>query len=115
MQYVRIIAKPTPEHRDASPFCVDAIIDDEGRILGRHALLGLAGYFHTRDEHFYPFVLDPNGRVDFGKGYAEQGSERYATVDLREDVVRTGRMLTWDSQNYGVTQYRITDIQILPA
>jgi hypothetical protein len=112
-KYVRIAAKPTIDNPDSPTFCVDAMIDESNRIIGKHALFGLSGRFDSRDTEFYPFVLDPSGRVDFGMGYDEEANERFGETDLRERTIQIGELVTYTSVNYGLQRYRISEVQTL--
>ena len=114
MRYVRIFAEATPDNPEAPPFCVDAILDDADEIVGSAPLFGVQGRFNRRDEHFEPFVLDSDGRVDWGDGFDQAANDRFGHFDIRSDCVTLGRLLTLRTGNYGVQLYRITRITPLP-
>jgi hypothetical protein len=114
MRYVRVFAEPSEDNPDASPFYVDAIVDDAGEIQGRHALFRVQGRFERRDEHFEPFVLDSRGQIDWGDGFDQAANDRFGTLDVRDAPQTKGRLLTLQTRNYGTQRYRITSIEDLP-
>ena len=115
MRYIRVFAEPAAGEPDTLPFCVDAIVGDDNRILGRHALFGVLGSFDFRDVQFEPFLLDHDGKVDWGSGFDDIPNERFGTVDFRDGPVTVGRLLTFQTTNYGAQHYRIARIFELPA
>jgi hypothetical protein len=112
MQYVRIVAKPTIDNPDAAPILVDTIVDETGRILGKHTLFGTFGSLERKEDAFYPFTLDISGKIDYGSDY-DHG--RFATFDLRDDKIIADRILTYMSPGLGTQRYRINKIILLPA
>jgi hypothetical protein len=69
MEYVRISAEAIPDNPEQPPMHIDAIIDDAKKIVGKHALFGLhSSRDRYKGEHYYPFSLDKDGRVDYGVG-----------------------------------------------
>lgn len=113
-RYVRILAEATADNSDEVPFYIDAIIDEDGKICGKHALFGVLGRFDRKDEQFEPFVLDSNGQLDWGDGFDETPNERFGELDLRDAPVSENRLLTMRTINYETTYYRITRIDALP-
>jgi hypothetical protein len=114
MRYVRIVAKATADNPEAPPLYVDAVVDEQGRLAGRHALFGFQGKFDRKDEHFYPFIFDRAGTIDFGLGYNDTPDLRYAKLDLGDNPVEPGRLLTLDS-HWGRQLYRIDELAELPT
>jgi hypothetical protein len=68
------------------------------------------GVWQDRNEETRcPFVLDPNGEVDFGTGY--DGQDRYYQTNIAEVDLAIGADVEWRSEDYdgrykvvGVTQ-----------
>jgi hypothetical protein len=114
MRYVRVFAEPTVDNPESHPLSVDAIIDDAGNILGRHALFGLSGNFERADEHFEPFVLSSKGRADWGDGF-DASNDRYGDTDLRDGPLIAGRLFSFTTNDWGTERYRIARIVELPA
>ena len=110
---VRVVAEPTVDNLGSPPMSIDLVILGTGRIAGRYALFGMQGSFGSRAEDTCnPFVLNPDGKIDFGKGYSK--GERYAEFSIRDGNVSVGRLLTLTSSNAGIEHYRIARIEPLP-
>jgi hypothetical protein len=116
MRYVRIIAEPTVDNPDHPEFYIDAIIDDENNIAGRHMLFGLQADLNRKlsQEHFYPLVVEKDGKIDYGRGFDAPANERYGSTDLRQGQIQVGRIIHINASNYGDLLYRISRIVPLP-
>lgn len=90
---VRIIAKPLPENPAEAPIFLDVVIDDDDMIATNRAVFGLSGNFDHSEEHFYPFVLQKDGKMNFGRGYEDTG-DQYAKLDIRDVPIRVGQLIT---------------------
>jgi hypothetical protein len=115
MRYVRVLAEGTEDNPHAPPIYVDAIIDDDANIIGRHALFGLQGRFDRKDEHFEPFVLDHKGQMDWGDGFDSKPNDRLGNFDLRDGPLNVGRLLKLRTYNYPICRYRIARVIQLPS
>lgn len=71
------------------------------RVVERTLFFGYTGQVGIA---FYPFVLLPDGRIDYGTDYADD--VRHISTDIRERPVRLGDLMT--------TQERDDDGQIKP-
>lgn len=115
MRYVRIRLDPTIDNQAEPPIWIDAVLGEDNRIIGNHAIFGILGDFDTRDVQFEPFVLDSKGQTDWGTGFDQPANERYGMLDIRDYPVIEGQLLTSSSPNYRSCRYRITRIVTLPA
>ena len=112
MKYARVFVEPTADSPNNSPFCVDVIVDDNGEMLGKHALFGLYGWFDRARGQLQPFVLGVDGRLDWGDHASD--SDRQGSVDLRDGPVLEGRLINY-RDSHGPATYRIKDIVELPV
>jgi hypothetical protein len=112
-KYVRVVAEPSVDNPTCKPIHVDLVIDDAGSIVGKHSVFGVQGDFNRKDEQFCPFVLDLNGKVDYGDGYGKNSSEQYAKLDLRDGLVEVGRILHLTSESFGPEVYKIRQVLVL--
>ena len=92
MKAVRIIANPLPEDPAEAPIFLDVVIDDDDMIASSRAVFGLSGNFDHPEVHFYPFVLHNDGKMNFGRGYEDNG-EQFATLDIRDVPIRAGQLV----------------------
>ena len=102
---VRLLARWDDDPLE-SPITLDAPLDaTRRRIAGRWDLLGATslGLPHCR-----PFVLNSDGRMDFGEGRAD--GDRFWRCDIREQDITVGSLfrVTWSGGESGV--YRIDKI-----
>ncbi len=113
-QYSRIHLQPTVDNPVAAEFFFDLVLDADGHITGRHAVFGVRGDFHRRNESFDPCVLHPDGQIDFGMGYEGDPARRYATTDLLGHRIGSGekiRVVTGGEASF----YRVARVIPLPA
>ena len=113
-QYSRIHLQATVDNPEAAEFYFDLVLDGEGHIVGRHAVFGLRGDFHRRNESFDPCVLHPDGQLDFGMGYESDPERRYATTDLLRHRIGSGEKISVVTGDL-VTTYRVARVIPLPA
>ena len=113
-QYSRIHLQPTVDNPDTPEFYFDLVLDSDGHIVGRHAVFGLRGDFHRRNEAFDPLVLHPDGQLDFGMGYESDPLRRYATTDLLRHRIGSGEKISV-VEGDRVTTYRVARVIALPA
>ena len=113
-QYSRIHLQPTVDNPGAPAFYFDLVLDAEGHIVGRHAVFGVRGDFHQRNESFEPCVLHPDGQVDFGMGYEADPGRRYASTDLLKHRIGSGEKIGI-VQGGATRQYRVARVIPLPA
>lgn len=113
-QYSRIHLQPTVDNPEAAEFYFDVVLDGEGHLVGRHAVFGLRGDFHRRNEAFDPCVLHPDGQLDFGMGYEGDPERRYATTDLLRHRIGSGEKISVVEHDH-VANYRVARVIPLPA
>lgn len=113
-QYSRVHLQPTVDNPDAAGLYFDLVLDAEGHVVGRHAVFGLRGDFHKRNEAFDPCVLHPDGQIDFGMGYESDPARRYATTDLLRHRIAAGEKISLVSGDAAAT-YRVARVIALPA
>ena len=100
---------------DYKPLTIDAIVDKEGNILGRHALFGLWGDLAHDQDNFCPFVLRSDGMIVYDVSYKTE--ERYFRFDLRDGKAVKGRLLKYISKLVpsNVVDNRVDNIITLPV
>jgi hypothetical protein len=113
-QYSRIHLQPTVDNPTAPAFYFDLVLDADGRLVGRHAVFGLRGDFHQRNESFEPCVLHPDGQLDFGMGYEADPALRYADTDLLKHRIGSGEKISV-TQAGEKSLYRVARVIALPA
>jgi hypothetical protein len=64
----------------------------------------------TSDESLCPFVMSPEGEVDFGSGYS--GNDRIYACNILDVELAMGNEVEWSTENYQ-TKLRVVDIQQL--
>ena len=77
---------------------------------GRTAKAGLESFGlwqDKREDIRCPFVMDPNGQVDFGTGY--DGGDRYYETNILTLELAIGQQVGWRTEN-GEATFRITGI-----
>lgn len=93
-RYVRV-RLVYPEDESDQPYTLDLFLDAADRAVGPSLIFGACGRFDRAEERF-PFMLDPDGRIDFGAAMAT-AEERYWRTDLRNVALREGALVTlWD-------------------
>ena len=113
-QYSRVHLQPTVDNPEAASFYFDLVLDAEGHIVGRHAVFGVRGDFHRRNESFEPCVVHPDGQVDFGMGFEADPVKRYAITDLLRHRIGSGEKISI-TQGDEVATYRVARVIALPA
>lgn len=113
---VRVRMVPVPadlaedENKLDHQVTVDLIIDRLTReSVGRHMVFGIYGS-PVRDD-VTPFLLHPNGKVDFGNN-AEPG-ERFEKCNVRSRPIEVGELATWEN-DFTDWSLRIIAVQETP-
>jgi hypothetical protein len=103
-QNVRILAQWMDDPTE-SLFTLDARIDDARRIVGHWALFGA---IDLDAQACAPFVLRPDGTMDFGA----QPDRRWRT-DLRARIIKVDETFTihWNDVDHGT--YKIEKVAVL--
>jgi hypothetical protein len=109
-RYVRITARPTVDNQDEFPLYVDVILDDSNSVSGSHPVFGFQGEIGQRSGASMPFLLQPDGRMDFGEKYVSP--DRFYHLNLRGVSVGVGQLVTIHGDGYEST-FRITDLEPL--
>lgn len=92
-QVVRIAAEAT--NREGESLVLEVLLQ-EGRLVGRVPFFGIRGKFQGE---FFPFVLQPNGEMDFGSDFEDR--DRFFLTNIWDRDVRIGSQFTaeqFDSQ-----------------
>lgn len=92
-QCVRIVARPVVDNPLEFPIYIDVVLDANGRALGGRPYFGFQGEIEFTSGVSMPFILHPNGRLDFGERYAEP-SDRFFQTDLLDIHIRKDQMVT---------------------
>lgn len=106
---------PPPNTEAFAPIFVDLAIDSHHRKVGRWLAFGWRGHAGKRDVECYPFVIDWQGRIDFGSACANDG-DRYGSTDLPSIRITEGELIRFDFGNEGKADYRIQrlhDLKVL--
>ncbi len=103
-QNVRILAEWTDDPTE-SLLTLDLRIDDARRVVGTWSLFGAIDLDTAARA---PFVLRPNGDMDFGA----QSDRRWRT-DLRQRLIKVGETfaIQWNDVDRGI--YRIEKVAVL--
>jgi hypothetical protein len=109
-RYVRITATPTVNNQDEFPLYADVILDDSSRVSGNYPVFGFQGEIEQRSGASMPFILHPDGRMDFGEKYVSP--DRFYRLDLRDASVGIGQLVTIRGDGYEST-FRITSLEPL--
>ena len=91
-----------------SPLTIDLRVDrPAGRLIGRWSLFGAVD---LDGPHCAPFILKPDGAIDFG---ADRHPDREWRTDLRDVQIRVGQTFTlhWNEQDHAI--YRIEKLAVL--
>jgi hypothetical protein len=108
--YVRITARPTVDNPDEFPLYVDAVVDDSNKVSGNYPIFGFQGEIGQRSGASMPFILHPDGRMDFGEKYVSP--DRFYHLDLRDVSVGVGQLVTIRGDGYEST-FRVTGLEPL--
>lgn len=100
---IRLFARWTDDPLE-SPITLDARLTPARRVMGSWTLFGMTGV----SPNCRPFLLDANGRMDFGEGRDE--AERFWRTDIRDREIALGKTFNviWSGGDTGV--YRIEKI-----
>jgi len=114
---VRVYAEPTLDNRDDPPLTVDLFINCEtNSVVGRQPVFGMQGKFSQNGPRdLEPFVLYPDGTVDYGSGFDQTSNDRLGKLDIRNQTIATGTLITQSSINYPKKIYRIVTVSDLPV
>lgn len=105
MRYIRAKLVWTDDPVD-SPYLFDLLIDSNDRVLGKWPIYGVL--CDESGKSTYPFILNNEGRIDFGPEY--EAGERYENTNLRDRAIRKGEYVTfWDCYDEEWT-FRVQDI-----
>ena len=86
---VRLVARLTEDPEDGFPLTFEVVLSGSNIQDGR-AYLGFQG---TLSGELSPFVLLPDGRLDFGVAY-EIDADRYTTINILSKEIELGTLFT---------------------
>ncbi len=86
-QHVRAVYRWVDDENTS--FTFDLILVDE-RIASKNTLFGFKG---SLPSSFSPFVLFPDGRIDFGSDWSVADG-RYIQTNIRDRPIRRGELMT---------------------
>lgn len=112
MPMKRICLMPTnAEDYDADwNIAIDVVLNEEGTASRRMTAFGSRGGLGNNGAGVEPFLLRPDGAVDFGSGYdAEDRDARFNLRDLGRRVA-VGELFTFTDGNEGDVIYRVTQV-----
>lgn len=81
MAMKRIHFVPVKTEDNSYNITCDIFVDDVGRPSNKMASFGVIGGFKEGSDVIYPFILRPNGKIDFGTAY-EEDAERHGKTNL---------------------------------
>jgi hypothetical protein len=90
-----------------APLTIDLRIDAEGRVAGHWPIFGAVD---LGGPNCAPFVLRPDGAIEFGPGEA-----RRWRADMRDHAMRVGEVFTVHWNERDSASYRIVKIATLGA
>jgi hypothetical protein len=67
------------------------MLDDKGHVLGKAPMAGWWGNFAASND-LIPFILLPNGKLDFGSEYEVE--DRYGTTNVHSKTIAIGEYVT---------------------
>lgn len=105
--YVRIAAYPTVDNPDEFPLYVDVVVDDGDRVSGNHPVFGFQGEMNQRSGASMPFILRPDGSMDFGEKYVSP--DRFYHFNLRDVRIEIDQLVTISGDGYEA-MFRIRDL-----
>jgi hypothetical protein len=110
-RYVRIMTEATDDNSVTAPLFFDVVIDTESnKIVGEHLIFAYQCFPEERARYSYPFVVDRNGRTDFGDDVDGQ----YGSTNLRDLPIRPGTIIEWRGPGWDET-FRIKELLDLVA
>jgi hypothetical protein len=93
LRHLRLVLTNT--EAPSQEITIDLIFDGKGV---RHGL-DYFGLWQDKDnETRCPFVMDPNGSVDFGTGY--DGQDRYYETNILQTELAVGENVGWSTGEY---------------
>lgn len=99
------------DDRDSN-LTVDVLMDQRRHRVARVPTAGWWGRQQTTE--LWPFVLDREGRLDFGSMACQPTppSERYARIDIDDRIIAAGELFTFEYQGdqWQLRLRRITDL-----
>jgi hypothetical protein len=105
---VRVTCKPT-QADDLPDSVIDIVLNEDGTI-SKNAYFGFTGRLNAE---FYPFILLPNGTIDFGHE-VEDLSERQLKTNMFDKQIRVGEVFTVFQEHPDAGDvYRIAEISEL--
>lgn len=100
-QHVRLVCEPTSANSEWPRATFDVTLRDGKVENGIHF-----GWSGNLNDEMYPFILRPDGRIDFGSDYPD--SDRYVSLNLLEKKIEMGALFTagaaTDCETYRVSQ-----------
>jgi hypothetical protein len=109
--YVRITAMPTVDNPDEFPLYVDVVLDESNKVSGNYPVFGFQGEIGQRSGASMPFILHPDGRMDFGEKY--DLPDRYYHFDLRNVGIGVEQLLKIRDDNGYEAAFRIKGLKPL--
>jgi hypothetical protein len=104
--FVRIKAMPTVDNTDEFPLYMDVVLDDANRLSGNYPIFGFQGEIGQKSGASMPFILHPDGRLDFGEKY-NHAADRFFHLELRDATIYEGQLLRIHGEGYDAA-FRIT-------
>ncbi len=105
-KYVRVETEATGDNPKSAPLFFDVVIDENHSIIGEHPIFAHQTYPKGRGRYSYPFVVDSEGRVDFGMD--EPGGK----TNLRDKLIVPGSIILWTGPGWDET-FRIKELVAL--
>ncbi len=65
-KYVRITSVHHDPKDALGPVTIDAIVDEQDRVVGDHPLFALQGDIESHHNHALPFMINEEGETDWG-------------------------------------------------
>jgi hypothetical protein len=97
--YVRITAVPYDPQDYLGPVTIDAVIDEQHRIVGDHPLFALQGDIQSHYKHALAFTIDEEGETDWGEEHAKN-NQRRGRCTIRSIPIREEQSFTLSGDGY---------------
>ena len=110
-QYARVTAIPTADSPHPALFLFDLVLDGQGARVGEQPIFGYSYEPVRRSHTSMPFVVDTNGRIDYGVGY-DNSNDQYGQTDLLEKRIASGTLLRVWGPGYEQS-LRISNVHVL--
>jgi hypothetical protein len=101
-QVARLVCEPTSD--DQLPVTIEVALKDESIEAGK-PFLGWAG---DLNDEFWPFVLHPDGKLDYGSE-VEEDAERFIQTNIHQKRIAVGEVFTAEYAGEQIT-YAIKQI-----